>query len=155
MKIFKILISGVVSTAFMTLYSYVKSCYHDKQFIEPQLLQGLLEFKGNFYSVKRSSIPIKGWIAHLAVGVFFTIVYNYLWQSQNKSPNKKQGFLLGTITGLIAVVVWKKTFDWHPNPPKIDYYHFYRQLIVAHMIFGIVVAISFKRLRMVSPDESA
>jgi hypothetical protein len=52
------------------------------------------------------------------------------------------GLILGAACGLIGILVWETVFRVHPSPPRIDLKNYYRQLFIAHLIFGTVAAIS-------------
>jgi hypothetical protein len=127
----------MISTAVMTMYSYWKSRRQHKQFVEPKLLTALIENEQDpsHHNVARNNA--KGWLAHGLVGLSFNALFVKIWNWQSQKPSVVQGLAMGLAAGALGVLGWKTTFKVHPNPPPIDYKHFYRQLIVAHVVFTL------------------
>lgn len=145
-----IVAGGIVGTAFMTLYSYWRSRKHEKQFVEPELLAGLVK-KGIDNKKLREEIGSpEGWALHIGAGMSFIASYTLAWENSRLKPNVFSGLLLGALNGIVAVGIWQAAFQLHPNPPKTDYEHFYRQLLVAHLVFGVTGAVTYQAVESIA-----
>lgn len=142
MKTGKILISAIVATSAMTLFSYAVSNSKKKNFREPQLLGQLVERLPNKF-LKQSS-QITGWGLHYAIGLLFVAIYDKLWKQENLKPSLTSGALLGTASGLIGVIGWKGMFKAHPNPPAKNLKPYFGHLMFAHVVFGVFGVLSYK-----------
>ena len=142
MKADKLLLPALNGTLLMTLFSYIVSGSEGKNFSEPELLAAL-EKEAFPEGAKKLALPA-GWITHYTVGVLFTFLYEYLWQNTSIKPTVKSGAILGGLSGIAGVLSWKLAFKAHPAPPRTDYRKFYNQLLIAHIIFGMFVALTRK-----------
>jgi hypothetical protein len=144
----KVARAALTGTTLMTAFSYGASRHERKQFREPELLNKLLDrIPGS------PPIPTKspaGWLVHYGVGIIFTTVYDQLWQRNISKPTLANGLLLGTISGLVGIGGWMLTFTLHPRPPKTDYTGHYKQLLIAHMIFGVGAALGYNKMKKLS-----
>lgn len=87
MKGDKIVVSGLVATSLMTIFSYCTSKLKDKNFREPQLLGALLnEVLPN--SEKRWAIP-SGWVTRYGIGFVWALFHNYLFETFRVETNLK------------------------------------------------------------------
>lgn len=141
----KILFSAFMGTSAMTLFSYLLSESENKNLREPEILGQLIHRLPNEVS-KKSAIN-KGWVAHYSIGFFFVTLYHQLWKREHIQPSIASGTLLGTASGIVGVGVWKTIFEVHPSPPAKDLKFYLSHLIVAHAVFGVFSAISYKFLR--------
>jgi hypothetical protein len=137
----EILSGAIAGTSVMTLYSYLLSESKNKQFREPELLAILL--KRLFPRINKSTTRMEGWMLHYLVGLFFTSIYDRVWR-KTKGPSLSSALLLGAISGVVGISVWKKTFDLHPEPPLIEFKKYYGQLLVAHLVFGAFTALGYQ-----------
>jgi hypothetical protein len=135
MKTSKILIPGVAATTLMTLFSYVLSKAEHKNFKEPELLRGLMEDK---MPGKGLALPA-GWITHYTMGISWATVFEVLFREAHVKRNLKNGLVLGALSGLTGIVIWRLAFKIHPNPPRTDYKRFYIQLLLAHLVYALTV----------------
>jgi hypothetical protein len=149
MDIKKIISSAVTGTTFMTAFSILVSRKADKQFREPVLLNRLLKRLSYKNEIDANSLP--GWISHYAVGTLFTTVYDQIWQ--RRRPTLSNSLALGGISGLIGIAVWDLTFRLHPNPPSVDHKNYYKQLFVAHLIFGVFAAAGYRLAERKTPSD--
>lgn len=141
MKLTRILTAGTCGTAVMTAFSYLVSKAANKNFVEPVILGELLN---RITTLNKKNAEIAGWGAHLSVGFLFTAAYeNYIKLRQTK-PTLANALLLGVLGGATGVAAWHSTFKAHPNPPGVDLKKFYKQLMIAHLIFAAGVAIVYK-----------
>lgn len=138
----KILISAIVGTSAMTLFSYLTSNKKNKNFREPQLLGQLI--KRLPVNGSKKSSQMAGWGMHYAIGTLFVVCYSELWEQTKGKPSLASGTVLGAGSGLVGVMGWKLMFEAHPNPPAKNLKPFFGHLILAHIVFGISSALTYK-----------
>jgi hypothetical protein len=141
----KALLSGITGTGFMTLFSYIVSVIKKENFSEPEHLATMLHRFTPGTSKKINQIA--GWNAHFAVGLLFASAYVELWEQGKIKPSVKNGLLLGTVSGLLALAIWKLTFKIHPLPPWINFNKYYIQLVPAHIVFALFATLAYKLLK--------
>ncbi|PKD17013.1 hypothetical protein APR41_06135 [Salegentibacter salinarum] len=145
MEVFIILISGLVATTSMTLFSYLVSNFKSKQFREPELLNSLIS-RSEIIELRPSKNHFLGWVIHYLIGWFFVVVFSLIWEYTQFSTNIISGAVLGLAAGIIGIFGWKTMFKLNQNPPEIDFSQFYIQLIIAHILFGLSAAIVYAYL---------
>lgn len=141
MKQARIFFSAFAGTTCMTAWSYLAAWIQHNRFEEPVILGQLLN---------RLPLPIKkktahraGWCMHYLVGLLFAENYAALWQNTTARPTNRNGLILGGISGLAAILIWKFTLSIHPDPPAIDFIPFAAQLFIAHLVFGLFATIGY------------
>lgn len=149
----QILLPAVTGTTLMTMFSYLVSELAKEDFSEPEHLSVML--KRLAPGMPKRWERVAGWGAHYAVGALFVSVYLELWKSGKLRANLTNGILLGGLSGLLAVAVWKATFKAHPLPPWINYRKYYIQLIPAHIVFAVVATITYRLMNLHKPPVSA
>ena len=138
----RIIGGGGAGTTAMTLFSYAVSKSTNKNFREPQLLATII---GRLVpSASKTATRFAGWILHYIVGFFFATIYSLFFKKKSVAGAAESGISIGALTGIVGIIVWNQTFKTHPNPPEVDHSRFYGQLIVAHMIFGLVTVVIIK-----------
>jgi hypothetical protein len=147
----KILLSGITGTCFMTLFSCLVSAIKKEDFSEPKHLATMLHRFIPNTSKKFSRFA--GWNAHFAVGLLFATVYVELWEQGEIKPSLKNGLLLGAVSGIFAVAIWKLTFKIHPLPPWINFNKYYIQLIPAHVVFALFATLAYQLLKEQEKSE--
>ena len=95
-----------------------------------------------------------GWALHFGTGAVFTAVYNEIWERTSIKPNLKSGALMGAISGLVGIAIWRATIAAHPKPPVKDYNAYYKHLLLAHIVFGIAAAESYKHSQAKISDNN-
>ena len=143
--------AAVLGTSAMTLYSYFLSGTKNRNFREPENLSILLRRTAPVGEREAEAIC---WTAHYTVGLLFVLVYEEFYASTQLRPGIRSGLTLGFFTGLFAILVWKMVFDLHPRPPQKDFKKYYGQLLVAHIIFGLVSTMVYKNGRTNRPAIS-
>ncbi len=141
MALTRIIGAGTAGTAVMTLFSYAVSKAARKNFVEPVILGELLN---RTLIPKKSNAKLAGWGTHLGIGLLFTAAYDGYLKLKATKPNLANTLILGVAGGSAGVAVWHGTFKAHPNPPGVDIKNFYRQLMIAHLVFAAGVAITYK-----------
>lgn len=134
MKVGNTLLAAIVGTTAMTLFSYLVSRKKNKDFREPRLLAKMV-FRA-FPQITKKDSKVVGWILHCSTGLAFTIIYKIFLENTKLKSNVPEGMVLGFVSGLVAVGVWKAAFSLHPDPPQIKFRDFYGHLILAHIIFA-------------------
>ena len=140
----KTLFSAIVGTTAMTIFSYWVSSAANKNFREPKVLGQIIKCLPESHS--KNSAQIAGWFLHYAVGVSFVAFYNELWRRKIIKPSLTSGALLGAASGLVGVTGWKGMFEVHPNPPAKNLKQFLGHLMLAHVVFGVFSALTYKNL---------
>ena len=135
MRADKILVSGLIATSFMTLFSYLVSAYKRENFKEPELLGGL-EKDALPAVAKELSLPA-GWATHFSIGIVWAALYEYLWQNLNVKPTVKTALVLGGFSGLTGILIWWLAFRIHPRAPRTQYRKFFGHLLLAHFVYSI------------------
>lgn len=146
MKIGKILLAAAVGTSFMTLYSYIISKRENDEFVEPVLLNELIDRSDNLPDIKEDEKDTHpaGWALHYGLGVAFVVAYWIIWKRSLKSPGIVKGLLIGAASGAVGIAAWKIMFSSNDNPPQNDRYKYYRQLFIAHLIFSTLALFGYK-----------
>jgi len=139
----KIIISSVVATGGMTLFSFLLSKAGNKQFLEPALLNQLVFFRQK----EKKEHHVTGYLIHYGVGLFFTIIYRWLWKKNPSTQRNPFGLILGFINGIIGLTGWHLTFLIHPSPPAVEKRDYYINLLAAHVVFGYLNSWSYRKLK--------
>jgi hypothetical protein len=131
----KMIEAGVAGTTLMTLFSYGASIYEGKNFKEPELLS---EFFPKQLQDFHLAVPA-GWLTHYSMGISWAAVFQLLFNRKIVKPNMLNGMLLGTLSGIMAIAIWRSAFKLHSINPKISFKSFYRHLILAHLVYSLSV----------------
>lgn len=142
----KVIIAGVVGTTFMTLYSYLKAKKENQEYVEPVMINKLIDNSKNLPSINDEELHPAGWLLHYATGISFVALYWLFWKKSLTKPTLSKIIVLGSISGLIGIMVWKILFTQHDRPPKNYRYGYYKQLLIAHVIFTFSVLPTYKAL---------
>jgi hypothetical protein len=137
-----ILFSATAATSFMTAFSYLLSESQKKNYREPELLATLLE--NRWPDLQRQQALPASWATHYALGIIWAIAHELILENTPLKPNTSSSLLLGAFGGLTGIVIWGMLFKSNPQPPKIHYRSFYRQLVLAQLIFSATVVILHK-----------
>jgi len=140
----KILISAIVRTSAMPIFSYLVSTSENKNFREPEVLGKLIERLPK--SRSNESSKIAGLFLRYTIGISFVAFYNELWKRKKIKPTLTSGALLGAASGLIGITGWKGMFEVHPNPPAKNLKQYFGHLMLTHVVFGVFSALLLKQL---------
>jgi len=141
----KIIIASIAGTSFMTLYSYYRAKKEQQQYEEPELLNKLID-RNNVVDIDVHKKHPTGWFAHYSVGLLFVVAYWVLYRRALHSPGPVKILLVGSASAVVAVGAWKIMFSASPNPPDNNRYGYYRQLVIAHLIFTAFALSTYKLL---------
>ena len=131
----QILISSLVATSVMTLFSYIISESFRELYKEPVLLSYCLTTLAISLSAKTKNIL--GWIIHYAIGFLFVLGYYLIWENEIMNKTWTAALILGAISGIIGIASWVIIFKISDYKPKIDFKGYYLQLFFVHVIFGL------------------
>jgi len=146
----KIFTSALVGTSAMTLFSYLISKSEKINFREPEILSQLIERLPKGHS--KTTANITGWGTHYAIGILFVAFYSELWEQTKVKPSIRTGAILGAVSGLAGVAGWQTMFDCHPHPPAKNLKQYFNHLMIAHIVFGIFSAVTYKALTYKSSE---
>jgi hypothetical protein len=138
----KLLFAGFSGTSVMTLFSYVVSAVQREQFREPQILSQLIQRLVPAQGKKISKA--EAWLLHYSIGLLFNLVYDRIWQNTRFKPSNLHGLVLGALSGVVGMTVWKTTLELHPDPPGINFRKFGPHLLVTHLVFSIFSTIAYR-----------
>ena len=144
MKTKEIIAAGVTGTTFMTLFSEVVSQVKGSNYNEAEIIGELVN---RITGLKKQQARATGYAAHYTVGVGFATVYAVLLKTAKARPNVLNGMAFGFLNGLVGAAIWHVTFKAHPNPPGVDLKNYYKQLVLAHVIFGVFAALALPQRR--------
>ncbi|WPP50320.1 DUF6789 family protein [Catalinimonas niigatensis] len=139
----KIVYPALSATSTMTMFSYAVSYLVNDQFKEPKLLSSLFLSPGR---QKANEPPVGGFLLHYLVGMIFATVYQLFWKHIFRFPKWKDGIIYGTVCGLIGMLTWKLTFTLHKSPPDIKLKSYLFHLLIAHLIFGVTLTWTERKL---------
>jgi len=145
MKTGNVLLAAAVGTGAMTLFSYLVSMVAKENFSEPERLGQLSHRLLPVLNKKQSQAS--RWAEHYGVGLIFAAAYVTLWENKKPEPSFKNDLLIGGVSGLIAVGIWKTTFKLHPLPPRLSFDQYYTQLVPAHVVFAIFAGLGYRMLK--------
>lgn len=141
----KTVISGFTGTSFMTASSALMSLLPGEEFKEPEHLSEMAGRLAPFLS--KEAKQVVGWGAHYTMGMLFAAVYVELWEKRKIKRSLKNGLILGALSGVVGVFIWKATFKLHPLPPAIKYLDFYVQRIPAHIVFALFATLAYRLVK--------
>jgi len=144
MKTNEMIVASLAGTTVMTAFSELMSKAKNSNYNEAEILGELLN---SITPLSKTQARLAGWITHYGIGVVFAALYDlYLKQTQAEA-NTGSGTVYGFLSGLAGVGVWKSTFKMHPNPPGVDLKTYYPQLVLAHIVFGLVTALTYRAIK--------
>ncbi len=143
-----ILFEGFIATSLMTSFSYFASKITAHQFREPKLLNVVFS-NSKIFPARIAKNHVLGWIIHYLVGYLFVMLFEMIWAYTYIPKNIIWSLILGLCAGLIGVLIWMLVLAFHNNPPQLARNKFYIQLVIAHIIFGLGVILSFYLIQII------
>lgn len=142
MVFMQLLISTIIATSVMTIFSYAISSRFGELYKEPLLLAYLISKTQLIVSDTLKNVL--GWVIHYLIGFLFVLGYHLLWKYHILPLNLEIGILLGAISGIIGILGWTLMFKTANNEPDIDYKGYYFQLFFAHILFALTAVLIYK-----------
>jgi hypothetical protein len=140
MNIKQILTAAITGTTCMTLFSEAVSKVKGDEFNEARILGEMLE---RVTPLQKDQAHVAGWAGHYAVGTVFASLYHSYLKASGARPNMINGLVFGTLSGLAGAAIWHTTFKAHPNPPGVNLKSYYKQLVIAHAVFGAAASLTY------------
>jgi hypothetical protein len=137
----KMVESGIAGTTLMTVFSYAASFDAGKNFKEPQLLSDFFPKK---LQDLRLAVPA-GWLTHYSMGISWAAVFQLLFNGKIAKPDLPNGILLGTLSGITAIAIWRSAFKLYSTSPKTSLKSFYSHLVLAHLVYSLTVLYLHKK----------
>jgi len=141
----KIIAAGIAGTFVMTLFSKILSRTEKENFDEPEILSKLYCRLDNRY-LPSDRDRMVGYSLHYGVGVLFNLVYVKLLNTHKRDTSLAEELFIGVASGIIGVSIWQVTLILHPDPPRLSWKDFYKQLIVAHIFLSVTACELNKKL---------
>lgn len=143
MDFYTFILAWITAVLAMTGFSALLSKILHLELREHILLFELMDrLKKN--ETKRRHSVLKGWVVHLAMGLFFMAIYEILWAVTNVERTFFWGVIFGMLLGLFGISGWVAMFKLHPQPPKINFLVYYSQLLLAHIVFSLAALLVYK-----------
>ena len=142
----KIVVAGIVGTTFMTLYSYLKAKKENQEYVEPVMINKLIDNSDNLPEIDDNNSNASGYVLHYATGIGFMAAYYLLWEKALVKPKLSKILVIGALSGAAGIAVWKFMFAQHDNAPRNYRHGYYRQLFTAHVIFTLFAIPTYKLL---------
>lgn len=131
-------IAGIGGTAFMTGFVYLIAYITGRNYKVVKILGTMLTNRTH---------PVKtGMIAHYLIGVFFAIIYAWLWNRGIGSPALSDSLIFGALNGLFAMGFWYCFLMFHPNAPAIKLPDYLFVIGPGHLFFSTGTALCFSVL---------
>ncbi|HET8574297.1 MAG TPA: hypothetical protein VFL76_10565 [Edaphocola sp.] len=137
------IVPAVKATSAMTLFSKLIADSTNKNVKEPKLL-GLLLARLIPKKYRRVAL-LAGWCMHYGIGLSWVWVFRFLARKDKRGTIFTDTLFLSAFSGLTGILFWKLFFRLHPDPPGVKDPLFYRQLFLAHLVFGVVAIFSDKK----------
>ncbi len=141
-------LAGIIGTIAMTAFMYMFSAITNKDTKVLQILGSMVTGTTREYS---KEAIVAGTLGHFSVGVLFSFAYFLLWNWGVFQINLTDSIILGAISGIVAMAVWKGYFWLHQHPPRVHLGYYLIALFIAHIIFGMVTVFAFDM--MISEPE--
>jgi len=130
--------SGITGTTIMTAFMLILRMVTRRQLnvitILGTMLTGSTTADGKCVTTPR--VLITGTIAHYFVGIFFSFVYLWLWNNHIVGDDWWTTTILGFVTGLVGIAVWRTYFYIHRHPPQVPLRIYLAAILLAHVIFA-------------------
>jgi hypothetical protein len=137
----KILMAGTVGTTVMTAAVLIANAI-SKQELNVLKILGTMLTGGAQEDGRCSgavSVFLVGILAHYSVGYLFTGIYFWLWNNEVINTGYLTTAVLGLVTGLFGILVWRVYFSIHRRPPTVQLNVYLTCICFSHIIFALGV----------------
>lgn len=140
MNILNAILSSLAGTLVMTILMYMAPAMG-----MPKM--DIIGMLGTMFTPNQGVARAMGIIAHFMMGAVFAIIYALLWSQGIGSPTWLWGLIFGAVHGVVAMLTMPMMVKMHPRPPQMDSGTMMAVgLIVGHMAFGLVVALTYSTI---------
>lgn len=139
-----IFISSIPGTIVMTLFMYFYSAFFKKETRVIHIFGSMItgDIPARSVSGKGKSL-IAGTVAHFMVGFVLAFTYYILIDMNVFVIRFADGLILGILSGIVAVIVWRAYIFLHFHPPRIEKAHYFIALFIAHIFFAVFTIYTF------------
>lgn len=145
MEMILLLATAITATALMNLFMYGMEYVTGSPLSISGILGTMLTFEtrrdGALSGSRRSRIVGIG--SQYLFGIAFTLLLWQLWHLGIGTPGLSAIVLLGLLSGISGIVLWKIFLGFHPYPPAIRIPLYQLGLFCAHFIFAATVCYFF------------
>ena len=141
-------IAGIGGTLLMTGFVYLIAYITGNNFKVVKIL-GTMLTNNTHRNKSTDGSPetiITGMIAHYLIGVFFSIIYAWLWSKGIGKPALGSAIVFGALNGLFAMLFWYTFFRLHSNAPAIKLSAYLFVIGIGHLFFSTGVVSCFSIL---------
>ncbi|MAS70047.1 MULTISPECIES: hypothetical protein [Zunongwangia] len=141
-----LVIFGIIGTTMMTIFSFIYSYITNYSFNEPNLLNYVLVTSEFLFLRRLGEQQIIGWIFHYLIGIAFAYLYYKgidIYDFDSTLPN---GVLYGIILSVLGISGWACLLFKNFPIPDIYFKGFFFHLILAHLVYGLSIAVCFEFL---------
>ena len=116
------------------------------------MINKLIDNSENLPEVGDEDVHPLGWGLHYLAGIAFVASYWLIWNRALKKPSALKILTVGALSGGAGIAVWKLLFTQHHNPPRNYRYGYYKQLLIAHIVFSAFALSSYKGLEYLEKE---
>ncbi len=134
-----IVAAGIVATTTMTLFVLLINRMSEKRLNVIRILGTMLTGQTSAYrstSGSAGSLAV-GIIAHYMVGFLFLTIYVISWENDWLGYSLTDSAIIGFVTGLFGIVVWRIYFSIHGFPPSVHLGLYLTVILLGHVLFGV------------------
>jgi uncharacterized membrane protein YagU involved in acid resistance len=140
MDILSAIIAGLLGTLVMTAMMYVAPMMG-----MPKM--DIISMLGTMFTSNTGTARIVGVIAHFMMGAVFALIYALLWSLGIGNPTWLWGLIFGAVHGIVAMIAMPMMIKMHPRSPQMDSGAMMMiGLMMGHLVFGLVVALTYQLL---------
>lgn len=132
------IVSGLAATIAMTIVMYLYASLSQANTKVIHILGSMLTGHGKIPEYDKNKVLTTGALVHTFIGVLFSLAYFLLWNWGIFEITFFDSLIIGALSGIFAIVVWKTYFLVHQNPAKVSLLHYFIALFISHIVFGLV-----------------
>jgi len=132
------LLTGLTGTTIMTLFVLAIHRASRYQLNVIRILGTMLTGSTgpNGECAANPAVYVTGTIVHYLVGFFFAFIYVFLWNNEMISRDWITTGVIGFITGLVGIAVWRLYFFVYSQPPAVELRWYLPCILFAHVVFA-------------------
>lgn len=132
------IVSGFAGTFAMTIVMYAYAHLTNKNTKVVHIFGSMITGNTGLTKNQKGKILATGTFAHVAVGAIFSFSYFLLWNWGVFDISLTDSLIIGLLSGIIAIIIWRLYFAVHQKPPKVPLPHYFAALLISHLLFGLV-----------------